>query len=130
MGTEASITLGMHGRKVTVIEMAKDVAALRNNAGTDLMLLSEENGVTRMLGTALRKITPTHVVAENLDTGELLEIPADTVLMAVGMKPRRTEAMKFADCCNATEFFIIGDAHMSGDIKDATFHAFEAARYI
>ena len=25
---------------------------------------------------------------------------------------------------------IIGDASMSGDIKDATFHAFEAARYI
>ena len=55
---------------------------------------------------------------------------ADTVLMAVGMKPRRAEAMKFANSCNATEFFIIGDASMSGDVKDATFHAFEAARYI
>ena len=130
VGTESSITLGMHGKKVTVIEMAKDVPALHNGAGTDLMLLSEKHGVKRLLGTALRKITPTHVVAENIETGEMIEIPADTVLMAVGLKPRRAEAMKFADCCTATEFFIIGDAYMSGDVKDATFHAFEAARFI
>ena len=130
VGTEASVSLSAHGKKVTVIEMVKDVPALHNSAGGDLIRLGEENGVVRMMGTALRKITPTCVVAENVDTGEVFEIPADTVLMAVGMKPRRAEAMKFAQVCNATEFFIIGDAYASGDVRDATFHAFEAARYI
>ena len=69
-------------------------------------------------------------MAENVDTGEKQEFPADTVLMAVGMKPRRDAALKFYHCCPETNFFIIGDASESGDIRDAVWSAFEAARYL
>ena len=129
VGTEASIHLGMRGKKCTVLEMAKNVDLMRTGAASDLLSLSEQYGVTRLLGWKLIEIREKSVVAENVDTGERQELPADTVLMAVGMKPRRQAALQFAHLCPETGFFIIGDAAQSGDIRDAVFHAFEAVRY-
>jgi hypothetical protein len=50
--------------------------------------------------------------------------------MAVGLKPRRDEAIKFIHSCPETNFYFIGDCNESGDIRDAVWSAFEAARYI
>ena len=38
--------------------------------------------------------------------------------------------LRAANSARPTEFFIIGDASASGDIRDATFQAFEVARTI
>jgi 2,4-dienoyl-CoA reductase-like NADH-dependent reductase (Old Yellow Enzyme family)/thioredoxin reductase len=130
VGTEASINLAMRGHKVTVLEMAGEVDLGRTGAASDLLQLSEDNGVTRLLGWKLIDIRDTTVIAENTKTQERREITADTVLMAVGLKPRRAEALKFAHCCPETNFLIIGDCTESGDIRDAVWTAFEAARYI
>jgi NADPH-dependent 2,4-dienoyl-CoA reductase/sulfur reductase-like enzyme len=130
VGTEASINLAMQGHKVTVLEMAKEVDLGRTGAASDLLQLSEDNGVTRLLGWKLVEIRDAGVIAENTDTRERREIKANTVLMAVGLKPRRAEALKFAHCCPETNFIIIGDCYESGDIRDAVWTAFEAARYI
>jgi NADPH-dependent 2,4-dienoyl-CoA reductase/sulfur reductase-like enzyme len=130
VGTEASINIAMKGAKVTVLEMVKEVDLSGTGAGSDLLDLSAENGVTRLLGWRLLEILDNSVVAENVDTGEKKEFAADTVLMAVGLKPRRAEAMKFWHCCPETNFAIIGDCAESGDIRDAVWTAFEATRYI
>ncbi len=130
VGTEASITLGMHGKKCTVLDVAGTVPFIFSQAGSDLMALSAENGVERKMGWKVLEIRDKSVLAESIDSGEQLEIPADTVLMAAGMKPRRKTALQFADLCPATSFYIIGDAAESGDIRDAVFHAFEATRYL
>jgi len=50
--------------------------------------------------------------------------------MAVGLRPEREEALKFMSCCPETNFYIIGDSCETGDIRDAVWSAFEAARYI
>ena len=47
------------------------------------------------LGWKLVEIKDKCVVAENVDSGEVKEFPADTVLMAVGLKPRRQVARQF-----------------------------------
>ena len=130
VGSEASITLGMEGKKCTVLEMAEFVNLAANGSAGDLEVLSEKYGVTRMLGWALKEIGEKSVKAQNVKTGEVRELPADTVLMAVGMRPRQSEALKFAHVCPETSVHIIGDASMSGDVRDAVFHAFEACRYI
>ena len=57
------------------------------------------------------------------------EIEADTVLLAVGMKPRNEEAWKFLGCCPESNFFVIGDCQASGDIRDAVHGAFDSLRY-
>ena len=133
VGTEASISLAMKGRKVTVIEMAGQVNLMKNGSFGDLERMSDKYGVTRLLGWKLAEIREDGVIAER--TGEDAEdgqvfIPADTVLMAVGMKPRTKEAFAFAHVCPETSVQVIGDASASGDIRDAVYHAFEAARFV
>ena len=130
VGTEASISLAQKGKEVTVVEMAVQADLFRTGAASDLLALSEENHVTRLLGWKLCEITDEGVRIQNGQTNEERTIPADTVLMAVGMKPRRAEALKFAHLCPETSFHIIGDAVKSGEIRDAVFQAFEVARTI
>ncbi len=130
VGTEASIHLASEGRAVTVLEMAEQVDLWRTGAASDLLELSREAGVERLLGWKLLEIRDEEVLAEQVSTGEQRTIPADTVLLAVGMKPRRSEALKFAHLCPETGFYIIGDAARSGDIRDAVFQAFEVCRTI
>ncbi|MCQ2452052.1 MAG: FAD-dependent oxidoreductase [Oscillospiraceae bacterium] len=130
VGTEASITMAMEGKTVTVLEMAKEVDLMRTGAGLNLLQMTKQYGVNRLLGHKLLAIEPDCVKAENRETGEVLTIPADTVLMAVGMRPRRQVALQFAHSCPETSFHIIGDAASSGDIRDAVFHAFEATRFV
>jgi thioredoxin reductase len=130
VGTEASINLAMQGKKVIVLEMDKKVNLLETGAMSDLIDMSDKNGVKRFMGWKLTEILDKSVIAENTDTGEKREFEADTVLMAVGLKPRRDKAIDFCHCCPETNFFIIGDCSASGDIRDATFSAFEAVRYL
>ena len=130
VGTEASISLARKGKEVTVVEMAEQVDLFRTGAASDLLALSEENHVTRLLGWKLCEIADDGVRIRNGRTGEEKTIPADTVLMAVGMKPRRAEALRFAHLCPETSFHIIGDAVKSGEIRDAVFQAFEVTRTI
>jgi NADPH-dependent 2,4-dienoyl-CoA reductase/sulfur reductase-like enzyme len=129
VGTEASITLAMEGKQVTVVEMAEQIE-FRNGAAWDLENLSRENGVTRLLGWKVVDITKDGVTVEHGTDRERRLIPADTVLMAVGMKAQMKEAMAFAHVCAETSVHIIGDAYCSGDIRDAVYHAFETARFI
>ena len=130
VGTEASISLAQKGKEVTVVEMAEQVDLFRTGAASDLLALSEASHVTRLLGWKLCEITDDGVRIQNGRTGEEKYLPADTVLMAVGMKPRRAEALEFSHLCPETSFYIIGDAVRSGEIRDAVFQAFEVTRTI
>ena len=130
VGTEASIHLAGEGRQVTVLEMAEQVDLWRTGAASDLLEMSRERGVERLLGWKLLEIRDDAVLAEQVSTGEKRSIPADTVLLAVGMRPRRREALRFAHLCPETSFFIVGDAVKSGEIRDAVFQAFEVCRTI
>lgn len=130
VGTEASINLGMQGKRVTVLDVAPKVSLMASGAQDDLLNLSEQYGVKRMLGRRLVEIKDGCVVAENAATGEAETYPADTVLMAVGMKPKHDEAISFCHCCPETNFFMIGDCANSGDIRDAVRSAFDAARHL
>ena len=102
--------------------------ALLTGAEYILTKLMEEHHVRRELGWKLLEIKDDRVLAENTDTGEIREFEADTVLTAVGMKPRTEQAMKFYGCCPESNFFIIGDCMASGDVRDAVHGAFESLR--
>ncbi len=130
VGTEASINLASDGRAVTVLEMAEQVDLWRTGAASDLLEMSREKGVERLLGWKLLEIREKEVLAERVSDGEKRTIPADTVLLAVGMKPRRAEALRFAHLCPETGFYIVGDAAKSGEVRDAVFQAFEVCRTI
>ena len=129
VGTEASLTLAMEGKHVTVLEMAEKVDLMKNGSFGDLERMSAQQGITRLLGWRLLEIGEREVLAENA-AGERKTIPADTVLMAVGLRPRAEDALRFAHACPESGFYIVGDAAASGDIRDAVFQAFELCRGI
>lgn len=128
VGTEASINLAMQGKKVTVLDAVPNVSLMSTGAQYDLLRMTEEYGVTRALGRKIVEIKDDCVIAENAETGQTEVYPADTVLMAAGMKPRHAEAIKFMHCCPETNVFLIGDCANSGEIRDAVRSAFDAAR--
>ena len=129
VGTETSVALGQRGKKVTVI-MRRPVALEPANAEQSLLKLSDDAGVRRMVGWVPAEILDDSIIIRSVQTGETATLPADTVLMAVGMRARREEALRFADSCPATNFYIIGDAAGYGDVRHATWSAFEAVRFL
>jgi 2,4-dienoyl-CoA reductase-like NADH-dependent reductase (Old Yellow Enzyme family)/thioredoxin reductase len=130
VGTETAIHLAMQGKKVTVIDMNPQANLGTTGAEYDLLQMCEKYQVVRNLGWKLLEITDNAVIAEDVRTGEKRAFEADTVLMAVGMKPRKAEAMKFYHCCPETNFRMIGDCTASGDVRDAVHAAFDACRYL
>ncbi|MBR7155618.1 MAG: FAD-dependent oxidoreductase, partial [Lentisphaeria bacterium] len=132
VGTEVAANLAMQGKKCTVLMRSRDEDHKNNHyiADHDLLDLCREHGVVRMGGWKPVEIRSDSVVAENLATGEQITLPADTVLMAAGLRPRFEEALRFANCCPPTNFFVIGDAVCSGDVRDAVWQAFEVTRHL
>ncbi len=128
VGTEAAIDLAMRGKHCTVLMRSRDEDHSYSIVEADVLDLSAKQGVVRMGGWVPIGIRPTGVLARCAATGEEREFPADTVLIATGLKPRRAEALRFAHCCPETNFFIIGDAAGGRDIRSAVFQAFEAVR--
>lgn len=131
VAVEVAINLAMQGKRVTTV--ARSTSEMIRGAGAatpDLIAMMKEHGVNRMLGWRPVEVTADGLIVENVETGERRKLCADAVLMGVGMAPRRDEALRFHDCCPPTNFHIIGDAVESGDVRDAVWSAFEAARYI
>ena len=139
VGTEVAVSLAMRGKHCTVLMRSKDsdhqgqvttASDLRRYtiADHDLLDFCEQEGVVRMGGYKPVEIRSDSVVAECIETGERITLPADTVLMAAGLRPRTEEALRFADCCPATNFYVIGDAVRSADVRDTVWQAFEVTR--
>ncbi len=134
VGVESAVALKRAGKDVTIIEMAPDMSGLMASAGgaagMELMRMVEELQVPIRLGCKLEEVTETAVVARDFKTGERVELPADTVLLAVGMAPRWDVADELRRSAPETEVFVVGDAVEAGSIASATRSAFKAAAYI
>jgi pyruvate/2-oxoglutarate dehydrogenase complex dihydrolipoamide dehydrogenase (E3) component len=134
VGVESAVALKREGKDVTIIEMAPDMSGLMSSAGgaagMELMRMIDELQVPVHLGCKLEEVTDTGVVARDVKTGAKLELPADTVLLAVGMKSRWDVADALRRSAPETEVFVVGDALEAGSIASATRTAFKAAAYI
>ncbi|MBO4331500.1 MAG: FAD-dependent oxidoreductase [Oscillospiraceae bacterium] len=127
VGTEVAADLAMRGSQVTVLRRSKENPFMTSS---DLIRMAAEHGAKRVSGMRPVEIFPDRVLAENVDTGERIDFPCDTVLLATGLSSRHRDAMRFAGCCPETGFYIIGDAVSPGEIRDAVFQAFEVARSV
>ena len=71
------------------------------------------------------------VVAKNVKTGEVKEIKADTVLLAMGIKPRFDVVDALRHSCPETSVAIVGDCNnKAGTISEAVNQAFQACIHI
>lgn len=127
VGMEAAEFLAAKGVSVDVIEMKDSVLGEMGEMrkiGTRLAL--EKEPVTIHLSTTCKEIREDGVVAET--AGEEIFIGADTVVLAIGSKPRPTEAL--IETCKelGIESYVIGDAVAAPRLAlNAIEEAFKAA---
>lgn len=118
-GLETTEVLNESGNTVTVVEMAKEVAP-----GTWFQLLDDEMSRIQPFGTEfktgkrLMAIREDRVIVEDVDTSRLEEIPADAVVLSLGVRP---ETKLYHELKSRMErVSLVGDANGGGRIATAT----------
>jgi 2,4-dienoyl-CoA reductase-like NADH-dependent reductase (Old Yellow Enzyme family)/thioredoxin reductase len=124
IGVEAGLHLTNLEKKVTILEAAADVA-LGAMGVYRMSLLAEtaSRGILTVTGANVREVSADGVVYEK--DGLKLNVPADTVLYAVGMRSRQDEY--FALCGKAPHVALIGDAKKVGKVDGAVHSGYFAA---
>ena len=127
VGCELAIFLAGKGKKVTIVEMANAL-----NSGTNLLQGQSIRLEIAKLGIEVRLNSRVTDIGEDgvhavTPEGELC-LPADTVAVALGRKPRREAAAKLALC--APRFIPLGDCVSAATIYQATNAAYYMVRDI
>lgn len=133
VGIECAIGLKRAGKNVAIVEMAPDLSNLRASAGgaaMELTALIQELAIPIHFSFKLEEIADTAAICRNTKSQKVVEFPADTVLLAVGMASRFEVAESLRRCAPETEVFVVGDAAQVGMIATAVMSAFKAAAYI
>lgn len=134
VGLEAAIDLKRAGKDVTVIELLNNYSSLQKSASAaagEFRALIDELKIDVRLGHKLLEVTDDTVICEKTETGEKVTIPADSVLLAMGVKSRWKEADALRRCCPETSAFLVGDClNVGNNVKAATSGALLAAAYI
>jgi NADH dehydrogenase FAD-containing subunit len=95
----------------------------------NLAAILTELNIEIQWSTALKEITDGGAIVEK--DNERKTIKADTILLAMGVKPRADVAESLRHCAPETEVFVVGDAkQVGGNISFAVNGAFQAALHI
>ncbi|MHC1761441.1 MAG: FAD-dependent oxidoreductase [Negativicutes bacterium] len=114
--------------KVAIVEMLSELAADAEKVNrADLLKRLNQLGVNIMLETRLKEVGLEKVLVRS--KGQLQEIAADFVILAVGVVPALPEwAGKISE--NGIDSFIIGDARMPGKLINAVSQGAAVGRLI
>jgi 2-enoate reductase len=116
-GCEMAAWLSQKGKKVTLIEQLPDLVSNIHRANRVMLMdMLEDGKVKIMTGTTAKKITGKSVVCATAE-GAALELPADSVVLAVGLKPERQLYDSLVGKCR--EVYQIGDCKEPRKIGDA-----------
>jgi len=127
-GCEAALFLAQTGKQVTIVEMLDELCPDFNACNRALLLeLLGENAVDIKTGTRLVEVRDGLVVCVGPD-GTSDEITGDTLVLALGAKPRAEAVDRFKG--SAEEVHVVGDAVKPRIIYDAVHEGFEAAMEI
>lgn len=125
-GMETAETLASKGHSVILIEMAKEIGkGLYRSMLADYMIRFDKLGVKVMTYERLMAVGAGGVKVMNTITSQLHELPADTVVLALGVKPDESLTAQFEDAFD--EVIVIGDADKSGRIAEAALDGYSRA---
>ncbi|MCI8538112.1 MAG: FAD-dependent oxidoreductase [Oscillospiraceae bacterium] len=124
VGCETAVHYGMNGKSVALLEMQDQLAPDAMRTYREELEGQVHDHATAYTGAKVTGITAAGVTYVDKDGGTHT-IEADTVILAVGMKPRAAEAESYRDCAPA--FRRIGDCVKVGNVKVVTRAAFDAA---
>ncbi len=129
-GLETTEYLNENGNHVTVVEMAKEIAP-----GAWFQLIDDEmerisKFDTKFLtSTKLLSIDADGVNVEDIKSGKQSKIPADYVVLAMGVRPNKGLAEELYGC-GIHDICCVGDAEKSGTIAHACHSAYDAVMKI
>lgn len=128
VGVETALNLAMQGKTVSIVEALPAVASDANlrYARTYRWKLEEYN-IQVYTSTRCSAVTDEGVLAERAD-GKPILIPADDVIISVGMRPLTAQAEALRAC--APVFLPIGNCVRPGTVKDAIRAGFDAAMFL
>ena len=133
VGLEAAVDYAQQGKKVTVIEMIDDPEKLIDSFSRPLLKKKEEDGLQFdvLYGTALQEVKDDCIVAKDVKSGELKEIKADSVLLAMGIRPNFELVDELRHSCAETSVAIVGDCNnKAATISEAVNQAFQTCLHI
>ena len=126
LGCEKALHLAYLGRDVTVLEMLEKAAPDAHYLHWLALTKELEKNVTLELSTKCTRITDEGVYA--VKDGDEVFYPADTVLLATGMKSRTDIVESLRGC--APDFSVIGDCYQPGTVLEAIHYGYFSAMNI
>ena len=130
VGCEVGLELAHRGKSVTVIEMMERLVA--NSIGIHRTALLDEMdryGIRSRVNSRCREIRTDGVVVEDR-SGEQILITADTVVIGLGMTPKREETLKLRTAAGQIPVFEIGDCAGAAKVGEAVQQGYMAAMSI
>lgn len=117
-GLETAETIGSE-HKVTVVEMLDKVGGnLYPSITMHLVQEIMKNGGQIAKGKQLTAVTESGVTVKDTQTGEETSIPADTVILAMGVRANRPDFDAFKEAYG-DQLILVGDTDRPGQIFDA-----------
>ncbi len=115
-GCDAAVDFNRKGKDVTVVEMKDRLAADAEAFYRVGLMLELEKGVKSFCSAKVEEITETSV--EIIDSeGNRVSLPADTVILATGLKSREQESLDIVDACARS--WRVGDCVRPGLMRNA-----------
>ena len=136
VGMEAALDFSLQGRDAFVVEMLEEGPAggkLHASAGSgaaELTRLFKERSIPVYYGKALTAVHPDGITVRDVRSGAEETLPCDTVLLAVGLRPRLAEAEAMRRCAPETSVFVVGDGKKAASICEAVNEAFQVCLHI
>ena len=128
VGCEAALFLARRGHAVTVLEMQEKILSDASPSYRNRLTrnMNGEEGLRVLTGARCTSCSDAvHCV---LSDGTEQTIPADSVVLAAGMKPKLDEALSLQD--PAYDFHLVGDCSCAGNVQKAVRAAFAAAQAV
>ncbi|OOM79309.1 NADH oxidase [Clostridium puniceum] len=128
-GAESAVDLAMKGKEVTLLEMQGPDALLNGSSLINrfsLQSLMMKHGVKVITNTKLEEITDKGIKTIN-SKFQWKEFEADTVALALGMRPRKDTIAALRHAIPETEVYVIGDGKQIGNVYTAVHAGFDTA---
>jgi 2,4-dienoyl-CoA reductase-like NADH-dependent reductase (Old Yellow Enzyme family)/NADPH-dependent 2,4-dienoyl-CoA reductase/sulfur reductase-like enzyme len=128
-GAESAVDLAMKGKEVTLLEMQGPDALLNGSSLINkfsLQSLLMKHGIKVITNTKLEEITDKGIKTIN-SKFQWKEYEADTVALALGMRPRKDVIAALRHAIPETEVYVIGDGKQIGNVYTAVHAGFDTA---
>ena len=125
-GLETAELLADKGHPITIVEMQKNIGpGINRTILVDLMMRFQKHEPVIIPNHRLMGISENGITIMNQMNNQVMQIEADTVVLALGVAPRRSMVNEFLDAFENIR--VIGDAEKAGRIQEAIKEGYSQA---